>query len=228
MQRWLVRDVMTKDVVTVTAGTPYKEVVDLLAQHAIGAVPVVGSDGRVVGMVSEADLLHKLEFGGQPQARRPGNRRHRTGRAKASADTAADLMSAPAVVVSPAATLTAAAALMEAKGVKRLPVVDPARRIVGILSRRDLLRVYLRGDAAIREDIVTDVLVRTLWLDPSHLRVTVDRGVVTLAGTVDRSSTITLLVGLVAAVPGVVDVVDHLSYHIADGVTVDPGHLSRT
>jgi CBS domain-containing protein len=222
MKRWTVGDVMTEHVVTVAETTPYKEIVDTLATHAIGAVPVLGSSGRVTGVVSEADLLHKMEFtGGEPHARLLERKRRRSARAKASAETAADLMSRPPVVVSPAAPLAAAARLMDAEGVKRLPVVDGVGRLVGILSRRDLLRVYLREDEALREEIVTQVLERTLWIDPGTLAVTVDRGVVTLAGTVDRSSTMSLLVSLVAGLPGVVDVVSHLTYHVEDGGAVN-------
>ena len=150
MRRWLVRDVMTRDVVTVGESTPYKEVVDTLASHAIGAAPVVDHDGRVVGVVSEADLLHTLEFRG-PETHTPllkPGRRRTTG-TKASADTVKDLMSAPPVIVNPAASLTAATRLMAAEGVKRLPV-DGDGRLVGFLSRRDLLRIYLRDDWQIR------------------------------------------------------------------------------
>lgn len=218
MKRWTVGDVMTENVVTVVETTPYKEIVDMVATQAIGAVPVLDQDRRVVGVVSEADLLHKMEFtGAEPHVRLLERRRQRNARTKASAENAAELMSTPAVVVSPAAPLTAAARLMDAEGVKRLPVVDGAGRLVGILSRRDLLRVYLREDEALREEIVTQVLLRTLWIDPRTVTVTVDRGVVTLAGTVDRSGTIPVLVSLVAGVAGVVDVVNHLTYHYDDG-----------
>jgi CBS domain-containing protein len=220
MTRWAVRDVMSDKVVTIEESTPYKEIVDALATHAIGAVPVLNGDGLVVGVVSESDLLHKMEFSGvDHHARRLERRRHRNARVKASGETAADLMSSPAVTVSPAASLTAAARLMDAEGVKRLPVVDGRGHLVGMLSRRDLLRVYLRDDEAIREEILNEVLVRTLWIEPTRLTVTVRAGVVTLAGTVDRSSTVPLVLSLVEGVAGVVDVVNHLSYHYSEAIS---------
>jgi CBS domain-containing protein len=226
MKRWAVGDVMTVTVVTVGADTPYKEIVELLARNAVSALPVVTDDLRVVGVVSEADLLHKMEFAGlEPHVRLLERRRRRLARAKAAADSAGDLMSAPAVVIGPAESLTTAARLMDAEGVKRLPVVDHHGDLVGILSRRDLLRVYLREDEAILADVTDEVLLRTLWIEPGTVTVVVKGGVVTLAGTVDRRSTVPLVVRLVEAVAGVVEVVDHLSYHYDDTADLNRHHL---
>ena len=217
MRRLSVRDVMTRKVVTVVEETPYKEIVEELAHHAVSAVPVVGADGRVAGIVSEADLLHKMEFAGlEPHVHLLERKRRRMGRAKAAADTARDLMSRPAVVIGEDESLTAAARLMDAERVKRLPVVDAGGRLAGILSRRDLLRVYLREDEAIREEITNEVLLRALWIEPGTLTVGVERGVVSVAGTVDRRSTIALVERLIGAVAGVVEVVSHLTYHYDD------------
>ncbi len=217
MKRWTVRDVMTTEVVTVGEATHYKEIVQKLAAHGVSAVPVVDADGRVVGVVSEADLIHKVEFAGE-QAPLLERRWRRSGRAKATGEIAADLMSSPPIVVRPAVPLAGAAKIMDAEMVKRLPVVDGAGQLVGIVSRRDLLRVYLRDDDAIRDEILHEVLRRTLWIANDALTVTVHSGVVTLAGTVDRSSTIPLVVSLVEGVGGVTEVVDHLTYHYADGL----------
>jgi len=217
MKRWTVGDVMTSAVVTVGEDTPYKEIVEKLAAHAVSAVPVVTGEGRVVGVVSEADLLHKMEFAGlEPHVRRLERRRRRVARAKAGADTAGHLMTAPAVVIGPKESLTTAAKLMDAEAVKRLPVVDQSGRLVGILSRRDLLRVYLRDDKAILREVTEDVLLRALWIEPGTVVVHVERGVVTLAGPLDRRSSVPLVVRLVEIVPGVVEVVDHLTYHYDD------------
>jgi CBS domain-containing protein len=225
MRRWLVRDVMTTDVVTVGEAVPYKEIVDTLAQHAVSALPVIGDDGRVVGIVSEADLLHKMEFAGlEPHVHLLERKRRRTARTKAAADVARDLMSSPAVVTGPGDSLSAVAKLMDAERVKRLPVVDEDGRLVGIISRRDLLRVYLRDDDAIAEEIVDQVLLRTLWIEPGTITVAVSRGVVTLSGTVDRRSTVPLVVKLVEAVGGVVDVVDNLTYHYDDTADLRQGN----
>jgi len=224
MRRWLVGDVMTKDVVTVTADTPYKEVVERLTAHAVSAVPVVADDGQVVGVVSEADLLHKMEFvGAGSPARFLERKRRRGARAKSTAELAGDLMTAPALVISPAESVTTAAKLMEAERVKRMPVVDQHGRLVGIVSRRDLLRLYLRGDEAIRGEVLDEVLNRTLWISPGTVTVEVNRGVVGLSGTVDRLSTIALVIRLVEGVAGVVDVENHLTYHLDD--TVDAGRI---
>lgn len=226
MRRWSVRDVMTADVVTVGEAAPYKEIVDTLAAKAVGAVPVVGDGGRVLGMVSEADLLHKMEFAGlEPHVHLLERKRRRTARSKAAADTARDLMSTPAVVVGPDEPLSAVARLMDTERVKRLPVVEPDGRLIGIISRRDLLRVYLREDKAIAEEVVEQVLLRTLWIEPDTVSVNVERGVVTLAGTVDRRSTVPLVVRLVENVGGVVDVVDHLTYHYDDTAELNRRNL---
>lgn len=217
MRRWRVKDVMTTPVVSVSESASYKDIIDALVDHTISAVPVVDPAGRVIGVVSEADLLCRMEFAGSTGGRHLLERkRRRSARAKAQGDSAAELMSAPAVVIDPRATLTVAARLMDAEEVKRLPVVDHKGELVGIVSRRDLLRVYLREDAAIHDEIVERVLVGTLWMDRERLVVTVERGVVTLAGTVDRKSTIPLLVSLVESVAGVIAVVSHLTYHFAD------------
>jgi CBS domain-containing protein len=226
MKRWTVEDVMTRAVVTVDEDAPYKEVVETLAEHAVSAVPVVAKDGRVVGIVSEADLLHKMEFAGlEPHVHLLERKRRRTARAKASAETAGDLMTSPAIVIGVPESLTTAAKIMDAERVKRLPVVDEFGHLAGILSRRDLLRVYLRDDDAIRHEVNEDVLLRSLWIEPGTVSVEVERGVVTLAGTVDRRSTVPLVVRMVETVAGVVEVVNHLSYHHDDTADLNRHHL---
>ncbi|MGE5828024.1 MAG: CBS domain-containing protein [Micromonosporaceae bacterium] len=225
MPRWTVRDVMTEQVVSVTEDVPYREIVETLAHHAVSAVPVVGADGRVLGIVSEADLLHKMEFTGlEPHLRLLERKQRRTARAKASGDTARDLMSAPAVTVSPEVALSAAAQAMEQERVKRLPVVDDQGRLVGIVSRRDLLRVYLRDDESVREEIRRQVLHRTLWIDPETVSVSVERGVVTLGGSVDRRSTAQIIVRVCETVPGVVEVVDDIAFDYDDTAELHRHH----
>ena len=217
---------MTGTVVTVGERTPYKEIVETLATHAVSAVPVVTDERRVVGIVSEADLLHKMEFAGlEPHVHLLERKQRRVARAKAAADTAGDLMTSPAVVIGTEESLTTAAKRMDAERVKRLPVVDEYGHLVGILSRRDLLRVYLREDGAIAKEITDDVLLRALWIEPGTVTVAVERGVVTLAGTVDRRSTVPLVVHLVETVAGVVEVVDHLTYHHDDKTELNRHNL---
>jgi CBS domain-containing protein len=208
---------MTTDVVTIHDSYGYKEIVETLADHGLSAVPVVDDDRRVLGVVSEADLLHKMEFPGwDPHSRLLERKRVRIARDKAGADDAAHLMTAPAVVVGPNTSVTAAAKLMDDEHVKRLPVVDDAGRIVGVVSRKDLLSLFLRDDEDIRREVVDEVLVRVMWVDPARVNVSVDRGVVTLDGTVERRSSVSTIKGLVARLGGVVEVVGSLGYRIDD------------
>jgi CBS domain-containing protein len=145
-----VRDVMTPQVLTVDEQAPFKEIVALMDECRISALPVLDEKGRVVGIVSEADLLLKEEFPEGPAGGRLlQGRRQREERAKAAGDTAVELMTAPAVTIGPDATVTEAARLLHRHGIKRLPVVDPAGPLLGIVSRADLLKVFLRADAEI-------------------------------------------------------------------------------
>ncbi|WP_084965952.1 CBS domain-containing protein [Thermoactinospora rubra] len=215
--RTKVSDIMTTDVVSVTPATPFKDVAETLIANAVSAVPVVDRDGRVVGVVSEADLLRKEEF--REQYYREGYKpplkvrlRHRDARDKAAGDTAADLMTAPAVTVPTSATVTQAARIMDERDVKRLVVVDAEGRLIGIVSRHDLLKVFVRDDADIAREIREQVLERELWAETSGVRVEVIHGVVTLGGRMDRRSEAGLAVRLVRRVNGVVDVVDELTW----------------
>jgi CBS-domain-containing membrane protein len=217
MRKHSVAEIMTRDVVTVRESASFREIVEALASHRISAVPVVDTDGNVVGVVSEADLLHKVEFAGEESRSRLFERKQvRSAREKAGAGSAIDLMSAPAVVIGEHESVATAAKIMDAERVKRLPVVTLYGKLVGIVSRGDVLRLFLRTDEDIRREVEDDVFVRTLWIDPKNLSITVKDGVVTLAGAVDRRSTIGLVVSIVASVAGVVDVIDHLSYHFDD------------
>jgi CBS domain-containing protein len=217
----LVRDVMTTEVVTAEPSTPFKEIAGRLAQHRISAVPVVDVDRRVLGIVTEADLLLKQEHP-DPKATVPfiWTRRRRQERQKAAAAVAGKLMTAPAVTVPPTATVTEAARRMHAAGVKRLPVVDEAGRLVGIVSRADLLKVFTRPDNAIRRDIMEEVIVGDFMMDPSRFFIHVDDGVVVLQGRVERRSLIPYVVRAVHGVEGVVRVEDRLTFDVDDH---DPG-----
>lgn len=215
MKRWYVSDVMTTKVVTVPPNMPYKPVADLLVQHGVSAVPVVGADGLVLGVVSEADLLAKLEYADRTPRHPLSARRMRYRTRKAAGDTAAELMTAPAVTVHRHETVTRAARLMEAAGIKRLLVVDDDGRLAGIVSRRDLLRLYTRPDRELRAALIDGVL-HSLWLDPSIVDIEVAGGVVTLSGQVDRRSTAAVVAAFVSGTPGVVDIVDRLTFDVDD------------
>jgi CBS domain-containing protein len=217
MHSQLVKSVMTDKVVAVRAAAGFKEIADVLVDFAVSAVPVVDTKNRVIGVVSEADLLHKLELAGADlHRRRLDRRRVRTAKTKAAGDTAEALMTAPAITIGPDAPIGDAARLMEREQVKRLPVVNSDGRLVGIVSRRDLLRPYLRADEAIHHDVVTEVLDRTLWVDPGMIEVSVADGRVTLCGRADRKSTATIAVRLTRAVDGVVAVIDELTWDFDD------------
>ncbi|HEY2959449.1 MAG TPA: CBS domain-containing protein [Actinomycetota bacterium] len=208
---------MTTNVATVGEGAPFKEIVRVLAERRISALPVLDARGLVVGVVSQADLLHKEEFPEGPDDRwRIEGRQRRAARAKAAGDTAKELMTAPAVTVGPEATVAEAAKLLERHGIKRLPVVDDAGRLVGIASRADLLKVFLRSDQDIRREVLEDVLLHTMWVDPDAFTVEVRDGVVTLAGPLEFRSLIPIAVRLVHGVDGVVNVVDRLWFEVDD------------
>jgi len=223
MKQWTVQDVMTADVASVVVDTTYAEVVATLANRKVSALPVLDGFNRVVGVVSEADLLHKVEFIGEDAEFRFfewGTKK--VNRAKANATTAGDLMTAPAVTVQPGVSLVIAAKRMEEAHIKRLPVLDEMGRLIGIVSRRDLLKMYLRPDDEVRDDVIEGVLRQLLWIDPLTVQVKVEDGVVTLNGEVDRMSTAQIAAHVTKRVPGVVQVVDHVTWNY-DDTTISTG-----
>lgn len=211
---WKVASVMTKDVVAVTSGTGYKEIVERMRERGVSAVPVIDGERQVIGIVSEADLLLKEE---QPAPRLGNALLHTKGDAtKAEGRNAADLMTAPVVTVGPEATLAEAARLMHRRRVKRLPVVDEEGRLVGIVSRADLLQPFLRSDESIAEEVRTAVLLQTLVIDPEAVTVAVEDGVVRLEGELETRSLAAIAARLVKAVDGVVAVDNRLSWELDD------------
>ncbi|MFF3504708.1 CBS domain-containing protein [Streptomyces sp. NPDC003247] len=203
MNHQKVRDLMSDAVVRVRRATPFKEIAHLLLEYDITAVPVVDTDDRPVGVVSEADLLHKMwgrpegDAGGPVAAPSP---------AKASAIDAAGLMTSPAVCAREDWSVVDAARVMAQQGIKRLLVVGEDGRLTGVVSRSDLLRVFLRTDQAIRTEIVEEVLVKTLGEAPSALHVDVTHGHVVLSGRLSPRVPVHVLEGLCRAVDGVVAV----------------------
>jgi CBS domain-containing protein len=213
----LVRDVMTTEVVTVEAWTPFRDIVARLTEHRISAVPVLDAEGNVLGVVTEADLLLKQEHPDlELNVPLAWSRRRRQERDKAAAVVAGKLMTTPAVTVPPTATVTDAARRMHAAGVKRLPVVDEAGRLVGIVSRADLLKVFIRTDEAIWRQIMDDVIVGDFMMDPSRFFIHVNDAMVVLQGRVERRSLIPYLVRAVHAVEGVIQVEVRLTYDVDD------------
>jgi CBS domain-containing protein len=215
--RSLVRDLMTTPVVTVESTTPFKEIVARLTQHKVSAVPVVDDAGLVLGVISEADLLLKEEHP-DPDADLPllWTRRRRAEHDKAAATVARDLMTVAVVSIPPEATVAEAARRLHAAGVKRLPVVDRQGRLVGIISRADLLKVFDRPDLAIRREIIDEVIVGEFMMDPNRFFIQVHDGVVVLEGQVERQTLLPLLVRAVHGVEGVVQVENRLAWDIDD------------
>ncbi|MEZ7002220.1 CBS domain-containing protein [Streptomyces sp. AD55] len=198
---YTVSDVMTRTVVALAGGAGFKDIVRAIETRGISALPVVGPGHEVIGIVSEADLLRTEE--GRDRHARPSGA---PARGPGAAVTARDLMTSPAVTVHPGAPLAEAARLMARHRVKRLPVVGPDGTLVGLVSRSDLLRVFLRPDAEIAEEVRREVVAERLPDPADGIRVDVREGVVTLTGRVPDPTVVPLVVRLVRSVEGVVDV----------------------
>ena len=213
-----VRDVMTSEVVSVAPATRLKDLARLLSERRISGVPVV-DEGTLIGVVSEADLLAKQV--GRPLSRRTpldwifGEQPSPWERRRRAATTVAEAMTAPAITVDVDRPLREAAALMVDRGVNRLPVLE-AGRLVGIVTRADLVRAYLKRDEEILRTVRDAVIAHTMWLDPDALRIKVREGMVRIAGTVDRRSTATILEKLIRLVEGVDDVANYLTWEFDD------------
>lgn len=210
-----VAEVMTRDVVTVGPDMPLKEAATVISEHGVSGVPVCDDDGAVVGVLSESDLLVK-QSGMRPRGglfsllAEPSEP---TDLVKVHAHTAGRAMTAPAITVAPEATVTEAARLMLERNLNRLPVVDDGR-LVGIVTRADLVRLFTRSDEDIAREIRESVARRMLWIEPERLQVDVDKGEVVLGGTVDTQSEEDMLLKLVPLVPGVVGVRSELRWEI--------------
>jgi CBS domain-containing protein len=200
---------MATDPATIDKNMPYKQVARLLAENDLSAVPVLSGGGRVLGMVSEADVLRREERAFSRLSAGLPRRTHRE-REQAGALTAAGLMTSPAITIHPDAPLGAAARLMNAHHVTRLPVVSPSGKLIGVVSRRDLLRVFLRPDADIAADIATE-LERMTQAGPMGIAVSVSEGEVTLTGELGSAGLIGTAIKIAAEVDGVVDVTSQLT-----------------
>jgi len=196
---------MTRGVATVTPDAPLRDAASVLVERRVSGVPVVGAQGEVVGVLSEADIVTKAS-----------GRTERSGlltwlfdsefaTAKVTAKTAGEAMSAPAVTIASAKAVHEAARLMIDEGVNRLPVVDDGV-LVGIITRADIVRAFTRSDAELASEILDDILRRTFWAEPGSVTVTVTDGRVALAGQVETEADAEMLPLFVSRVPGVVAV----------------------
>jgi CBS-domain-containing membrane protein len=206
-----VRDVMSTHVIVVRQSAPYKDMAAMLRAQRVSAFPVVDDDRKVIGVVSEGDLLAKKVFDGAAPEAPPGTLRRRD-HDKAAAVTAAELMTTPAVTIGPDAPVTEAARLMYHRRVKRLPVTSDDGTLIGIVSRADVLSVYSRPDADIQREISQDLIAGVFLCDPARFTVAVKDGVVTIEGTPETAPVGRDVVDAARHVEGVVAVRDRLSY----------------
>jgi CBS domain-containing protein len=206
-----VRDVMTETVFTVTPDTPLKLVATRMLEYGISGMPVV-EGARVLGVVSETDILFKervapnrtgvvdwlVHYGEDPP------------QAKLDARTAGHAMTTPAVTIGPNRSVADAATLMLDLRIDRLPVVD-GDELIGIVTRTNLVRAFIRDDEEIERDIREDGLLHRLWVDPEQVQVTVEDGNVVLAGSVETPEGAESLVAFAERTPGVVSVESRLT-----------------
>ena len=183
-RRLTVAEVMTTNVVTASTSTPVKEAAGLMSQRRIAAIPVIGADGTLVGIISETDFIGK----------------------RVDVEVVGELMSAPVVTARPDDPVPLVARILLARNVKSLPVVDDGARVVGIVSRADLLKVFLRSDRDIRRDVIASVAASAIDVEPPGIGITVTDGVVTLTGTVRTTADIRRVTSAAIAVSGVVHV----------------------
>ena len=209
-----VNEVMTTHVVAVTKDASFRDIAAMLRQHRVSAFPVVDPDGKVVGVVSEADMLPKealfAGFGNQAPAGaldEPHN-----DFAKAAGVTAASIMTRVPITITPDEPVTSAARLMYSCKVKSLPVVTEHGYLIGIISRADVLSVYCRPAAEIRREITQDVIMTEFHGDPSRFTVTVKDGIVTVGGHPQTAQQGRDILAEVWHVEGVVSVRDRLTY----------------
>jgi CBS domain-containing protein len=213
-----VRDIMTATVVTATSNTTFQDLVDLMLRHGVSGVPIVDAEHRPIGIVTEADLIAKEAYRslrGRPADPTTGRQENAWG-AKARGLRAGQLMTSPVRTACPQDLVRMAAARMVTTGVNRLPVVETDGRLVGIVSRDDVLRIFHRDDDDVAKE-VERTLADPLTVPAGHaVRASVQHGVVTLNGSVGQASHAGLVEGAVRELPGVVDVISELT--VAEGI----------
>ena len=217
-----VQDAMTTQVVAVKLGASFQEMAARLRQSRVSAFPVIDDDGKVIGVVSEADMLASKVLSADHAGMGTGMPNHGE-QGKADGLTAGDLMTHPAITVSPGDSVEVAARLMYTLQVKRLPVIDRGGRLAGIISRTDVLAVFDRSDEQIRKEVTDDVICQEFGASPRQFAVTVQAGVVTLEGHPETIELGHVIVRKIRHVRGVVAVRDRLSYPDVDASIAGPG-----
>ena len=208
-----VRDVMSTEVVTVDRITPFKEIAELLVKHRISGVPVLELGRRVTGVVTEGDLIAARDERAGSRRYWTGMLRYETDRARYLRLTAQQLMTSPAVTTHPDASIAAAARVMSLHHVKRLPVTDPDGKLVGLVSRRDLLNVFCVPDTEIARQM-RELLAEALPGESAAIKATVYGGIVTLTGQTDTAAmrdSVTRAIKLAWDIDGVVDIINHVT-----------------
>lgn len=213
-----VRELMTEKVLTIGPEAPIKDVAKILVDNGISGLPVCDIEGDVLGVISEGDILYKEHNPAEGHTGWPlgwiieGTPDYK-GYAKAKALTARKAMTSPAITIAPYESVSQAARIMCERHVNRLPVVQN-EKLVGIVTRADLVRAFVRTDAELERELKQDVLERTMWIDPGNVDVTVENGVAALSGRLPRRSDVELLDRLAARVPGVVAVESTVAWDI--------------
>jgi CBS domain-containing protein len=222
-----VKELMTEKVIAVGPEAPLKDVAAILIEHRISGLPVISEQNKVLGVVSEADIVVKERgpkprhgglFGWLLEGGLPNEE-------KLSARTAGEAMTSPAITIGEQSHVSRAARLLSEEGIKRLPVVSLNGRLVGIITRADLVRAFARSDAEIAREIREDVIRRTLWIGETEVEVGVEQGEVTLSGEVERRTDADLLPSFVARVPGVISVSSAVTWRWDDRKAGDRGAL---
>ena len=216
MRHRMIAQVMTRGVIVVDRNAAFKDIVTVLTRNQVSAVPVVDERNHVLGIISEADLLAKESERGRKHPVWTFLGRGRRMRTKSAATRAHQLMTSPAITIEGDVDVTVAARLLDKHRIKRLPVVDAEGRLAGIVSRRDLLAVFLRGDRDISEEITTEIFERALCAAPGTVSADVTDGVAVLRGQLELRSMLPVAVALTHRVDGVVDVISHLTYATDD------------
>lgn len=212
-----VQELMTTPALSIGPEASLKEVARIFVENGITGLPVCDARNHVVGVVSAGDILYKehdpLDLDGRRRPRWPRGRE--AAAIKSRALVVREAMTSPPVTISPWSSASDAARLMTERGVNRLPVVKDDT-LVGIVTRSDLVRAFIRPDEEIERELREEVLEQTMWLDRDSVQVDVKRGVVSLAGTLRTRSNVTLLEGLAARIPGVVALKSDLRWNLDD------------
>ena len=225
-----IQEIMTSDVLTIGPEAEIRDVARIFVEHGISGLPVCGAGREILGVVSEGDILFKEQGSSRrrPVLSRFGGKESKEAE-KALAVKVSEAMTTPAITVAPNRSVADAAKLMSERGINRLPVVKRDGQLVGIVTRTDLVRAFVRTDEEIRREITEDLIRGTLWIEvPETIRVDVERGAVRLQGHLETSSDASLLVRLVSRVPGVVSVETDLSWATDDMSREAARELRRT